>query len=39
MGDTINERIALYRKMANLTQTEAAEKMGMKYSTYSQMER
>ena len=39
MGNTINERIALYRKMASLTQTEVAEKMGMKYSTYSQMER
>lgn len=39
MGETINQRIALYRKLANLTQTEAAEKMGMKCSTYSQMER
>ena len=39
MSDTINQRIALYRKMANLTQTEPAERMGMKYSTYSQMER
>ena len=35
----VNRRIALYRKMANLTQTEVAEKMGMKCSTYSQMER
>lgn len=35
----VNQRIALYRKMANLTQTEVAEKMGMKCSTYSQMER
>lgn len=35
----VNKRIALYRKMANLTQTEVAEKMGMKCSTYSQMER
>ena len=25
----VNRRIALYRKMANLTQTEVAEKMGM----------
>lgn len=39
MNETINQRIALYRKLANLTQTEAAEKMGMKCSTYSQMER
>ena len=39
MSETINPRIALYRKLANLTQTEAAEKMGMKCSTYSQMER
>ena len=39
MTETINQRIALYRKLANLTQTEAAEKMGMKCSTYSQMER
>ena len=39
MSETISQRIALYRKLANLTQTEAAEKMGMKCSTYSQMER
>ena len=39
MSETINQRIALYRKLANLTQTEAAEKMGLKCSTYSQMER
>ena len=39
MDASINQRIALYRKMANLTQTEVAEKMGMKCSTYSQMER
>lgn len=39
MDKSINRRIAIYRKMANLTQTEVAEKMGMKYSTYSQMER
>ena len=39
MDRKINQRIALYRKMANLTQTEVAEKMGMKCSTYSQMER
>ena len=39
MDKSINQRIILYRKMANLTQTEVAEKMGMKCSTYSQMER
>ncbi|MEE1240075.1 MAG: helix-turn-helix domain-containing protein [Acutalibacteraceae bacterium] len=39
MYKSINQRIAMYRKMANLTQTEVAEKMGMKCSTYSQMER
>lgn len=39
MDKSINQRILLYRKMANLTQTEVAEKMGMKCSTYSQMER
>ena len=39
MDRSINQRIALYRKMANLTQIEVAEKMGMKCSTYSQMER
>ena len=39
MDGSINQRIALYRKMANLTQTEVAEKMEMKCSTYSQMER
>ena len=39
MSEGINKRIALYRKLANLTQTEAAEKLGMKCSTYSQMER
>ena len=39
MQQTINQRITLYRKMANLNQTEVAEKMGMKCSTYSQMER
>ncbi len=36
---TINERIAHYRKLADLTQTDAAEKLGIKCSTYSQMER
>ena len=39
MSYTVNQRVAIYRKMANLTQTEAAERLGMKCSTYSQMER
>ena len=29
MAYTINQRVAIYRKMANLTQTEAAERLGM----------
>lgn len=37
--NTINKRVAHYRKLANLTQVETAERMGMKVSTYSQMER
>ncbi len=36
---TINQRIVYYRKRAHLTQVEVAEKIGMKGSTYSQMER
>ncbi len=39
MGETINQRIAIYRKLANLTQAQTAEKLGTKCSTYSQMER
>lgn len=39
MNDSINHRIARCRKLADLTQTEAAERLGMKTSTYSQMER
>lgn len=39
MKDSINERIARCRKAANLTQAETAEKMNMKSSAYSQMER
>ena len=39
MPETINQRVAHCRKLANLTQTETAEKLGMKCSTYSQMER
>ncbi len=37
--DTTNEQIIKYRKLANLTQTEVAEKLNIKCSTYSQMER
>ncbi len=36
---TLNDRIAKYRKLANLTQTDMAEKLDIKCSTYSQMER
>ncbi len=35
----VNRRILNYRKMANLTQTDMAEKLDIKCSTYSQMER
>lgn len=36
---TVNERIAKYRRLANIKQRDMAEKLGMKGSTYSQMER
>ncbi len=36
---TLNERIVKCRKLANLTQTDMAEKLNIKCSTYSQMER
>ena len=39
MKETINQRVAKCRKLANLNQTDVAEKLGMKCSTYSQMER
>lgn len=35
----INRRVASCRKLAGFTQQDAAEKLGMKCSTYSQMER
>jgi transcriptional regulator with XRE-family HTH domain len=35
----LNDRIAKCRKLANLTQTDMAEKLNIKCSTYSQMER
>ena len=39
MGSEINKRVVQYRKQAHLTQSEVAEYLGMKSSTYSQMER
>ncbi len=39
MSQTINERIIIARKLGNLTQAEIAERLDMKSSTYSQMER
>ena len=39
MKSEINERVAHYRKLNNLTQAQAAEIFGMKTSTYSQKER
>ena len=39
MGETINERVKRCRRLADLTQSQTAERMGMKCSTYSQMER
>lgn len=36
---TINQRVACYRKIKNLRQEDVAEKMGMRPSTYAQMER
>jgi len=37
--ETINQRVAISRKLAGFNQQDAAEKLGMKCSTYSQMER
>ena len=39
MSESINKRVVICRKLANLTQSQAAERLGMKSSTYSQMER
>lgn len=39
MNETINQRVVKCRKLADLTQADVAEKLGMKGSTYSQMER
>ena len=38
MEETINERIARYRKMRGLNQAELAERIGMVPTSYSQME-
>ena len=37
--ETINQRIAHLRKLKEFTQSDMAERLGMKCSTYSQMER
>lgn len=39
MSESINKRVTRCRKLANLSQSQTAEKMGIKCSTYSQMER
>lgn len=39
MGNTINQRIAAYRKRAGYTQQDIADALNMKLSTYSQKER
>lgn len=39
MQETINQRIRRYRENTNLTQKQVAELLGIKGSTYSQMER
>jgi len=39
MNETVNQRVVRCRRSCNLNQTTVAEKLGMKCSTYSQMER
>lgn len=39
MSGDINENISKFRKLKGLTQAQLAEKIGMKSSSYSQMER
>ncbi len=39
MSKLINKNVASYRKLAGLSQAQMAELLGMKCSTYSQMER
>lgn len=38
-NESINERVARWRNERNMTQADLADKMGLKCSTYSQMER
>jgi len=38
-GLTINQRLAVFRRLCGLSQAKMAELMNMKPSTYSQMER
>ena len=37
--ETINQRIKRYRLLSNMTQTDVAERLGIKCAAYSQMER
>lgn len=39
MGNEINKRVAHYRKLAGFNQSQVAEMLGLKLSTYSQRER
>ena len=39
INETVNKRIARYRRVAGLKQKEMAELLGMKFSTYSEKER
>jgi len=39
MGNNINQNVASCRKLAELKQSDVAEKLNLKTSTYSQMER
>ena len=39
MPETINQRICFYRKKLKLTQSQVGKMLGVKTSTYSQMER
>ena len=39
MAETINQRVIKCRRLLNMTQTDVADRMGLKCSTYAQMER
>ena len=39
MNETVNQRVARYRRAAGLNQKEMAKLLGMKFSTYSEKER